>query len=82
MNSFSAKFSVLHKARNRAMLDMLEAVCITTREPELCKQMQFVKNLHLLRGSERNERWHVAHSSLQVYILVFVFSVVSQVYSL
>ena len=52
----SAKFSVLHKARNRAMLDMLEAVCITTREPELCKQMQFVKKLHLLRGSERNER--------------------------
>ena len=44
------RFCVIGRARNRAVLDMLEAVYITTLQPELCKQMQFVKTLHLFRS--------------------------------
>ena len=43
----ASRFTVLHRARNKNVLDTLEAVYITAAQPELCKQMRLVKQLHL-----------------------------------
>ena len=47
----TSRFTILHRARNRNVLDTLEAVCITALQPELCKQMRFVKQLHLFHAA-------------------------------
>ena len=45
-----AKFKVLCKARNKVILDILEPLFIVKLQPELCKQLEFVKKLHLFRS--------------------------------
>ena len=45
-----AKFKVLCKARNKVILDILEPLFIAKLQPELCKQLEFVKKLHLFRS--------------------------------
>ena len=44
------QFTIIHRARNKSILDILEAIYIKTIKPELCKQMQFVKSLNLFRA--------------------------------
>ena len=41
-------FSIVRKARNESVLHVLEALFIRSLKPELCKQMEFVKSLHLV----------------------------------
>ena len=44
-------FSILHQARSRRVLDVLEPLTISNIKPELCKQLQFTKHIHLFRTS-------------------------------
>ena len=47
-NGFNTnQFRVIGHVRNWTVLDMLEVAYITTLQPELCKQTQSVKTLHL-----------------------------------
>ena len=41
-------FSVVCKARTESVLHVLEALFIKSLKPELCKQMEFVKCLHMV----------------------------------
>ena len=41
-------FSVVCQARTELVLHVLEALVIKTLKPELCKQMEFVKCLHMV----------------------------------
>ena len=47
----ASRFTALHRARNKNVLDTLEAECITALQPELCKRMKFVKQLHLFHAA-------------------------------
>ena len=47
----TSRFTILHRARNKNVLDMLEAVYITALQPELRKQMSFVKQVHLFHAA-------------------------------
>ena len=40
-------FSIVCQARNTSVLHVLEALYIRKLQPDLCKQMDFVKSLHL-----------------------------------
>ena len=44
-------FSILHQDRSRRVLDVLQALAISNKKPELCKQLQFIKHIHLFRTS-------------------------------
>ena len=44
-------FLILHQARSRRVLDVLQALAISNIKPELCKQLQFIKHIHLVRTS-------------------------------
>ena len=43
-----SSFSIVKKARTESVLHVLEALYIKGLRPELCKQMEFVKCLHLV----------------------------------
>ena len=48
LNKFDkTMFSVVCKARTEAVLHVLEALYIRSLKPTLCKQMEFVKCMHL-----------------------------------
>ena len=44
----NSSFSIVKKARTESVLHVLEALYIKGLRPELCKQMEFVKCLHLV----------------------------------
>ena len=45
LNSIMSMFSVLCRARNASVLHFLEPLFIINVEPEICKQLEFVKSL-------------------------------------
>ena len=47
-NFNKSMFSVIRKARTESVLHVLEALYIRDLNPELCKQMDLVKRLHMI----------------------------------
>ena len=43
-------FKIVARARRKCQLDVLEAICISRKQPEICIQKEYVRKLYLFWG--------------------------------